>query len=88
MHEQALATDLVRKAVEVARREGAGRVTAIQVRIGALSHVTPAALEQSFRIAAGGSLAEGAEVKVVVGDDVEDALALDIVLDHVVVESD
>jgi hydrogenase nickel incorporation protein HypA/HybF len=64
MHELALAEG-VRDIVEAtARRHDARRVSAVQLEIGALSHVDPHALRFCFDAAMRGSLAEGAELRI------------------------
>lgn len=63
MHELGLCDDVV-AAVE---RRAAGRpVRRVRVRAGCLLHVHPGAFEQSFAIAAAGTVAEGAEAELVV----------------------
>lgn len=60
MHEAALALSLMELVEDVARREGAARVTAIQVELGALSCVEPEAFCHAVEAAALGRLAQGA----------------------------
>lgn len=64
MHEQTLMRDLMRQIEEVARREGAVRVSGIRVRVGDLSHLTPERFREHFEEASRGTLAEGAAVSV------------------------
>lgn len=66
MHEATLLRDLMREILEVAAREGATRVTAIHVRLGDLSHLTPEHFEEHFVDASRGTLAEGAAVHAAV----------------------
>ena len=49
---------------EVAQREGAARVSSINLRLGALSSVVAEALQFSFEVAAAGTAAEGARLAV------------------------
>ena len=86
MHERALMGDLLRKIEEVARTGGATRVTRVAVRLGALSHFTPAHFRAHFADAALGTLAEGAEVDALPDDDLTAAGARDVVLESVEVE--
>jgi hydrogenase nickel incorporation protein HypA/HybF len=58
--------DLMRKIEQVAAEGGAARVTAINVRLGALSHFTPEHFREHFEDAARGTVAEGAAVQAVV----------------------
>jgi len=75
VHEAGLARDLIRKAEDLAVAEGARRVTAVTVRIGALASVTGDHLREHFAAEARGTMAEGAVVEVVEGPGGEEALA-------------
>lgn len=53
--------------LEAVELRAAGRpVTGVRLRIGALHRVVPAALDQAFALAAAGTVAEGADVDLVV----------------------
>ncbi len=69
MHETGLVRDLLRRIEEVARQEGARRVTAVSVRLGALSHLSPEHFTEHFRAAARGGIAEGARLEIAVDRD-------------------
>ncbi len=86
MHEATLVADLIRKVVAVARDEGGGRVVAVSVRLGALSHLSPEHLREHVAMAAAGTVAEGARLDITCGDDPADAGAQDIVLIAVEIE--
>ncbi|WP_217126494.1 hydrogenase maturation nickel metallochaperone HypA [Hydrogenophilus thiooxidans] len=64
MHEMALAESVVRLAEERAAAEGARRIRAVIVEIGALSCVEPEALTFCFDAVSRGTLAEGAELRI------------------------
>jgi hydrogenase nickel incorporation protein HypA/HybF len=82
MHEQALLKDLVREIESVAAREHSRRVVAVSVRVGPMSHMTPAHFVEHFVDATRGTVAEGARCDV--GEiDRHDPLAQSIVLDSV-----
>jgi hydrogenase nickel incorporation protein HypA/HybF len=87
MHERALMKDVVAKIEEVAKAGGAVRVTRVGVRLGALSHFTPAHFREHFDDAAFGTIAQGAEVDAVLDDDIGDPRAGDVVLESLEVES-
>ena len=53
----------------MAAAEGGGRVTRIDVRLGALSHFTPEHFREHFEDAAAGTLAEGAVVHAELAPD-------------------
>ncbi len=62
MHELGLCTDIV-DAIE--RRAGDRPVAKVTVRVGRLHHVHPEAFDQSFAMAAMGTVAEGATADLV-----------------------
>lgn len=86
MHEQALMKDLMRTIESQARAEGALRVTRIRVRLGALSHLTPAHFREHFADASRGTLAEGADVETELRTDPTEAEAQGVVLESIDVE--
>ena len=86
MHERALMLDVIRKIEEVARDGGAGRVTRVGVRLGALSHFTPEHFREHFEEASRGTIAEGAAVDAVVDGGIADERARDVVIESVEVE--
>jgi hydrogenase nickel incorporation protein HypA/HybF len=65
MHEMAIAASVVEHVLDVARRSGAVRVTVVELEIGALQLVVPEALQMAFEAATQGTLAEGAELKII-----------------------
>ena len=62
MHELGLCSSII-EAVE--RRAGERRVARVKVRVGRLHHVHPEAFDQSFAVAAMGTVAEGAGAELV-----------------------
>ena len=85
MHERALLADLVREIEDVAAREGAVRVSAVVVRVGPMSHMTPAHFAEHFTEAVRGTIAEGARCDVDIIDP-RDPLAQSILLESVELE--
>jgi hydrogenase nickel incorporation protein HypA/HybF len=77
---------LVRRVVEVAEEQNADAVTAIRVRLGALSHFTPEHFREHFVDAARGTPAEGAAVDAVLSADPTAAHADGVVLENVELE--
>jgi hydrogenase nickel incorporation protein HypA/HybF len=65
MHELALAESICDIVVDAARRNGASRVTAIRLEIGALSCVEPEALRFCIDAVTRGSVAEQARLEIV-----------------------
>jgi hydrogenase nickel incorporation protein HypA/HybF len=86
LHEKALMDDVMRTIESQARAEGALRVTRIRVRLGALSHFTPAHFREHFADASRGTVAEGADVETDVRTDPTDAEAQGVVLESIDVE--
>jgi len=80
MHEASLMRDLMRKIHELAEREGGGRIIAVRVWLGALSHMSPAHFREHFDESSAGSLAEGAELRIESSDDITDEHAEHIML--------
>jgi hydrogenase nickel incorporation protein HypA/HybF len=78
--------DLMRTIESQARAEGALRVTRIRVRLGALSHFTPAHFREHFADASRGTVAEGADVETDVRTDPTDAEAQGVVLESIDIE--
>jgi hydrogenase nickel incorporation protein HypA/HybF len=85
VHERAVLADLVREIESVAAREGATRVVGVRVRVGPMSHMTPAHFTEHFAEATQGTIADGARCDVGVIDP-RDPLAQSIVLDSVDLE--
>ena len=65
MHEMSLAESVVRIVEEVAQRERARRVRSVSVEIGRLAAVEPQALAFCLDAASRGTLAEGAEFRLI-----------------------
>jgi len=86
VHERALMLDVVRKLEEVARTNGATRVTRVRVRLGALSHFTPEHFREHFADASLGTIAAGAAVDAVLDADVSAPGARDVLVESVEVE--
>lgn len=83
MHEFSLMADLLRKIEQLAKDADADKVTAVKVKLGALSHITPEHFREHFEEAIVGTVAEGAEFDVEQCDDEHDPNAQDILLESV-----
>jgi len=86
MHEKALMEDLMREIEAQAQAEGAVRVTRVSVRLGALSHFTPAHFREHFEDASRATLAEGADVRAELATDPTEPAAQGVVLESIDVE--
>lgn len=86
MHEASLMNSLMAKIMDVADKEGAKRITAVEVWLGALSHMTPGHFREHFDVAAKGSIAEGAKLITKVSEDIDDPNAETILLKSIETE--
>ena len=64
MHELAIAEGILDAAIPEAQRHGAKRVLEVRLKIGELSGVLPYYMQECFRIAAAGTIAESAQLKI------------------------
>ena len=64
MHEMALAESMLQIVEDAAGKNGAARVTAVRLELGALSHVEQEALRFCFEAVAKGGLANGATLEI------------------------
>lgn len=85
MHELALVANLMRKIESIAAGERAARVLAVNVRLGALAHISPEHFRDHFTRAARGTIAQGARLSVELSEDTRDPHAQEILLDSVTV---
>ncbi|MFZ5914677.1 MAG: hydrogenase maturation nickel metallochaperone HypA [Pseudomonadota bacterium] len=83
MHEFSLMADLLRKIEQLAKDADAGKIMAVKVKLGALSHITPEHFREHFEEAIVGTIAEGAELDVEQCGDEHDPNAQDILLESV-----
>lgn len=87
MHEASLMKDLMGQLTGLAETQGARRIVAIEVWLGALSHMSPEHFQEHFDQAAKGTLAEGAELRATLSDDITDPNAQTILLKGMEVEA-
>ncbi len=64
MHELSVCLALMQQVESIAAQHGARRVETISLRIGPLSGIEPALLENAFPLAATGTVAEGARLAI------------------------
>ena len=86
MHEFSLMNSLMNRIYDVASENGAKRVVSLNVRLGALSHMSPDHFREHFEEAAKGGLAENATLSVELDPDENSPTAQDILLESVEVE--
>jgi hydrogenase nickel incorporation protein HypA/HybF len=87
MHEASLMKGLMQKIGEVAANEGASGVVAVEVWLGALSHMSAAHFAEHFAQASAGTMAERARLDVTVSEDTAHPNAQDILLVSVEVQA-
>lgn len=81
MHERSIMASLMRRIDALARSHGARRVTAVRVRLGALSHMSKEHFCEHFEQAARGSLAQGAAIDAQHTSDLFDVFLVDVELE-------
>lgn len=86
MHELSLIADLMQKVESIAAGAKAAKVLAVNVKLGALAHISPGHFRDHFARAARGTIAEDAQLFVELSEDVQDPQAQEIVLESVTVE--
>lgn len=88
MHEQSLIINLIKKVESIARDNGANKITSIKIKLGALSHTSPAHFREHFEPLSIGTVADGARLDFIVSEDVNDPYAQDIMIDSIEVEEE
>lgn len=88
MHEMSLMQSLMRQLEGLADREGASTITAVRLRLGALSHFSPEHFREHFAQVAPGTRAAGATLEISTSDDIHDPHAQDVVIESLEVEVD
>jgi hydrogenase nickel incorporation protein HypA/HybF len=86
VHEASLIADLLHQIAAIMYQQGSGRVVGVTVKLGALSHISPAHFREHFVYGSRGTIAEGARLTLEIGDDPGDPRAQDVVLDSLEVE--
>ncbi len=86
MHESSLMASLLRQVEGVAQAQEARAVVGITLTIGALAPFTPDHLRDHFRLAAAGTVAEGATLSIQVETDPTDPQAQTLRLTGVEIE--
>ncbi len=64
MHELGIATEIVAAAVAEGGKHGAGKITAVTIRVGVLRGIVADAVRMYFEFAVKGTLAEGAALEI------------------------
>lgn len=86
MHETGIVRDLVRRLEDAARDAGAIKVSAVEVRLGALTQFSPGHFREHFDEAARGTRAEGAALRIRQSEDAADPHAQDVMMESIDLE--
>lgn len=88
MHESGFIEDLLSKVESLVRENGGRRAAVIGLRVGALAGIEPDHLREHFEIAALGTVAEGAELRIAVSEDITGPDSAAVVLETVEIETE
>ena len=86
MHEQSLMNDLMAKIETIVKENNAEKAVAIDVWLGALSHMSAEHFTEHYEESAKGTLAEGAKLNITLSEDINDPNAQQILLQNIDVE--
>jgi len=86
MHELSLINNLLGKIDSVVKSNGGKRAVAVEVWLGALSHLSKDRFADYFEQFSRGTLAEGAWLDIELSEDIEDPNAQQMLLKNVEVE--
>lgn len=78
--------DLISKIETLVKENNARRAVLVDVWLGALCHMSPDHFTEHFEESSPGSLAEGARLKIVLSEDINDPNAQQILLRNIEVE--
>ena len=86
MHEQSLMADLMSKINTISQQQHPKNIIRVNVKLGALAHISADHFKEHFIQAAKGTSVENTELDVEVLTDINDPQAQEILLDSVDVE--
>ncbi|HCU23513.1 MAG TPA: hydrogenase nickel incorporation protein HypA [Deltaproteobacteria bacterium] len=86
MHEAHLIQDLIHKLQAISQENGDKKIVGVQVKLGALSHMSPAHFQEHFEQASQGTCAEGARLFAEQLSDIQAPHAQEILLESVEIE--
>jgi len=81
MHEWRFAHSLVTDIARAAALHDAIKVLTVKIRVGPLAGISPDHLREQFRIAALGSIAEGASLEIAISDELSGNEATRVVIE-------
>ena len=80
MHEMTLLRDIFRKIGEVAEENGADRMVAVTLELGAMAHISADHLREHFTRESGGGVARDVRLTIIENTDANDPNAREIIL--------
>ncbi|MDO8142738.1 MAG: hydrogenase maturation nickel metallochaperone HypA [Candidatus Brocadiales bacterium] len=83
MHEFSLIKDFIHKITIIAHMQHARKVLRVTVKLGALSHISPEHFQEHFVHAYHGTLAEGAQLNIIVVPDITDPQSQEVMLENI-----
>ena len=83
MHEFSLMADLFKKIYNIISQENVQKVISVNVRLGALCHISPEHFREHFVDAAKDSIIKNAQLNIEVSSDINDPNAQNIILQEV-----
>lgn len=86
MHEFSLIANLIKKIRSLAGEHPGRKIVAVNVTLGALSHISASHFREHFAQASRGTAAEGARLNVESKSDIADPHAQEIILESVELE--
>jgi hydrogenase nickel incorporation protein HypA/HybF len=86
MHETGIVRNLIRRLEQAAIKAGSDRVSAVSIRLGALSEFSREHFCAHFCEEAGGTLAEGAMLRIETSEDISDPHAQDVMIESITLE--
>ena len=86
MHEQSLIINLIKQIESIAKENEARKVTAVRIKLGALSHTSPEHFREHFEPLAVGTVVDGAQLEFMISEDMDDPYAQDILIESIDIE--
>ena len=86
MHEMSLFRDLMQKIESIGEANPGKKIVKLNVKLGALSHLSPSHFQEHFNDFSKGTAAEGASVEIEADQDINAKDAQEVVLVSVEVE--
>ncbi len=86
MHETGIVRSLIRQLERTAIKSGATRISAVSVRLGALSMFSSAHFREHFNEEVRGTVAENATLSILTSEDISDPHAQNVMIESISLE--